>query len=123
MYFVKKTDYVFLFLHLSIKDQYKLFKKGMLPREAKSKSLSHKEILNYFARALCIIDFPSSFQTGLTMRTFETLAAGKKLITTNKYITNEPFYNPEYIQVIDTDNYRLDVDFIKKSRLHPSKVK
>jgi hypothetical protein len=47
------------------------------------------------------------------MRTFETLGAGKKLITTNKNILNEPFYNPEYISVINPKNLKINVDFIK----------
>ncbi len=88
-------------------------KEGYVPKEVKFKKLSHEEILKLFAISNTIIDFPSSFQTGLTIRTFEALAAGKKLITTNKNIMNEPFYDPGYINIIDLNNFNLDQSFIK----------
>ena len=101
------------YLHASIQWQYDYFKQNRsFPKEARSKSLSHSDILEYFSKTSCIIDFPSSFQTGLTIRTFETLGAGKKLITTNKNIITEPFYNPEFISIVDPENLQLDVDFI-----------
>lgn len=120
---VKKTDKIckenqlnfFFYLQYSFKNQFHSFKKGIIAKDARNKSLTHKEILDYFSKSNCIIDFPSSFQTGLTIRTFETLGAGKKLITTNKNIINEPFYNPEYISIIDTSNIKLDIDFINKA--------
>jgi hypothetical protein len=109
-----KADLEFYYyLHLSLKDQYVSVKEGITPKEAKSKLLSPKEILDLFSVSNCIIDFPSSFQTGLTMRTFETLGAGKKLITTNKNIKNEPFYDEEYISVVNPENLSIDIDFIK----------
>ena len=88
-------------------------KEGIVPKEVKFKKLSPKKIINLFAISDTIIDFPSSFQTGLTIRTFETLAAGKKLITTNKNIITEPFYNSEIINIVEPDNFTLDLDFIK----------
>ena len=105
------TFYHYLFS--SYKNQFDSLKKGVLAKGARSKSLTHQDILNYFSKSSNIIDFPSSFQTGLTIRTFETLGAGKKLITTNKNILKEPFYNAEYIHVIDLNNYKLDINFIK----------
>lgn len=87
----------------------------IIQEEAQTKKLSHKEILEKFSVTKSVIDFPSSFQTGLTIRCFETLAAGVKLITTNKQIANEPFYNPEFINIIDSNNLSLDIDFINNT--------
>ena len=53
-----------------------------------------------------------SIQDGFTMRTFETLGAGKKLITTNKNILNEPFFNSNYIAVTDPEHFDVDLNFI-----------
>ncbi|MGE4514729.1 MAG: hypothetical protein AB7E26_13095, partial [Chryseobacterium sp.] len=53
------------------------------------------------------------FQNGLTIRTFEVLASGKKLITTNSDITNYPFYSPENILVIDRENIQMNPEFFK----------
>jgi hypothetical protein len=98
-------------------------KEGYVPREVKFKKLSHKEILKLFAISNTVIDFPSSFQTGLTIRTFEALAAGKKLITTNKNIITEPFYDPTYINIVDLENFNLDISFIKKKPIKSIKEK
>jgi len=104
------------YLYSPLKTQIYFYKDhGLIQKEATSKILSHTEILKLFAISKTVIDFPSSFQTGLTMRCFETLAAGLKLITTNRSIIAEPFYNPEFINVIDTANFTLDIDFIKKT--------
>ncbi|RNI37480.1 hypothetical protein EFY79_08790 [Hanamia caeni] len=90
-------------------------KEGIVPKEVRFKKLSPREIIRLFSISNTIIDFPSSFQTGLTIRTFEALAAGKKLITTNKNIITEPFYNPEMINIVELDNFKLDIDFIKSN--------
>ena len=102
----------YYYLYLSVQRQYWALKKGEIAKKARARHLSHKEILKLFNFSNVIIDFPSSFQSGLTMRTFETLGAGKKLITTNKNILTEPFYNPEYISVIDPEKLDIDLDFI-----------
>ena len=100
------------YLYLSFKRHVYLIKKGVIPVKTKMKILTHEQILSYFATTNTIIDFPSSFQTGMTIRTFEALGAGKKLITTNKNIINEPFYDEQYINVVDMDNLSLNIDFI-----------
>lgn len=101
------------YLYLSLRRQYWALKAGQLPRKAKSRQLTHKQILKLFSKSNTIIDFPSSFQTGLTIRTFEALAAGKKLITSNRNIVKESFYDPEYISVLDNNKFTLDLDFLK----------
>jgi hypothetical protein len=105
----------YYYLYYPIMQQIRALRKGIIPHEAKHKFLSINEILNLFTITNAIIDFHSSFQTGLTIRTFETLGAGKKLITTNRNIINEPFYNPEYINILDINNLKLDVDFIRNT--------
>jgi hypothetical protein len=66
--------------------------------------LSVNEVINVFSVSGASIDHAMTSQTGFTMRTFETLAAGLNLYTTNKEIVNEPFYDPKRIVVIDNDN-------------------
>lgn len=104
----------YFYLHLSLMAQMDSIRRdGIIAKQSRGKTLSEKEILNLFARTNTIIDFHNSYQSGLTIRTFEALGAGKKLITTNRNILKEPFYNPEYINVIDVNNFKLDVDFIR----------
>lgn len=106
------------YLQSSYYDQfYSFYKQGIIQKEAHAKRLTHDEILKYFAISKSVIDFPSSFQTGLTIRCFETLAAQLRLITTNVNIISEPFFNPGFIDVIDINNIRLNVDFIRNTRI------
>ncbi|HBK4773408.1 TPA: hypothetical protein LLS85_001956 [Providencia rettgeri] len=61
-----------------------------------------------FKKSKAIIDIHHPRQNGLTMRSFETLAAGKKLITTNKSIINYDFYHENNIYVLDRKKINLN---------------
>ncbi len=76
-----------------------------------STPLSVQNILNIYSKANTVLDIHHPNQIGLTMRTFEVLAAGRKLLTTNADIKNYWFYNPENIQIVDRKNIELDKDF------------
>lgn len=52
------------------------------------------------ARSKAVLDVEHPRQRGFTMRTIETLLAGKKLVTTNKHILNSNLYHPSRIHVI-----------------------
>lgn len=75
------------------------------------KSLSINEIVALYNDAAVILDINHPGQKGLTMRTFEALGAGKKIITTNSYIKKYPFYNENNMFVIDRDNIVLHKTF------------
>lgn len=61
--------------------------------------VKRSKYLRYIAATKVVVDISPSVQTGLSMRTIETLGAGKKLVTTNKYILREKFYSPEQIKL------------------------
>jgi hypothetical protein len=75
--------------------------------------LNHHQIIDFYKKTKSVLDINKPFQNGLTIRTFEVLASGRKLITTNSDIKNYPFYCPVNILVIDRENIRLDPDFFK----------
>ena len=75
------------------------------------KMLSHSQITNLYNKANCILDINHPNQVGLTMRTFEALGAGKKLITTNPSISKYSFYNSSNIMIIDRENVEIDDSF------------
>lgn len=77
------------------------------------KSLTVDEIVDFYEKSNVILDISHPDQSGLTMRTFESIGAGKKLITTNANIVNYPFYNSNNIYVIDRDGINLDLNFFK----------
>ncbi len=75
--------------------------------------LNHEQIIDFYKKTKSVLDINKPFQNGLTIRTFEVLASGRKLITTNFDIKNYPFYTPDNILVIDRKNIQLDPEFFK----------
>ncbi len=82
----------------------------------KTYSVSSDEIIETYKESSAVLDIELSIQNGLTMRTFETLGAHLKLVTTNENITKESFYDPNTIMYIDRNNINLELDFFKKTR-------
>lgn len=74
--------------------------------------MSRETLLGYYAESRIQIDMQHPKQTGLTMRTIETLGAKKKLITTNPNVVEYDFYRPENILVVDRFNPVITKEFI-----------
>jgi len=77
--------------------------------------LNHQDNSALYARARAIVDIERKIQTGLTMRTFEVLASGKKLITTNPSIRNFELFDPSNICVITRHDPVVPSDFFRGS--------
>ena len=71
------------------------------------------QILSSYSKARCVLDVELNIQTGITMRTFEALGSGVKVVTTNSYIAKDPIYSIENICIIDRNSPTVDLDFIK----------
>jgi len=80
-------------------------------------SLSHTEIVEIYRDSKAILDINHPGQNGLTMRTFETLGAGRKLVTTNENIKNYPFYEPQNIWIINREQPKFDSAFFESDFL------
>jgi hypothetical protein len=76
--------------------------------------LSKEAISQVFRQSRAILDIEHPLQRGLTMRTFETLGAGKKLITTNPYVMEEDFYDPRNVLVINRRRIEIKRDFFEQ---------
>jgi len=74
--------------------------------------MSQNEVREHVARHGAVLDIEHPAQVGLTMRTFEALAAGKKLVTTNRNILAHDFYDPARIAVIDRSAPAIDAAFL-----------
>ena len=70
-------------------------------------------ILKLYRNSKVILDINHPGQKGLTMRTFEAIGAGKKMITTNSEIKNYPFYNSNNVYIIDRYDIVLDKKFFE----------
>lgn len=75
-------------------------------------ALSHSENSNLMHGAKIILDINHPKQSGLTMRTLETLGAQKKLITTNLNIVDYDFYDPNNIFVLDRKEPFIPIEFL-----------
>jgi len=101
-----------VFLYKSLFD--KSFKKFEY-KKLSFRSLTHKEIIDIYKASNFILDINHPGQKGLTMRTFETLGAGKKLVTTNQDIKKYKIFNTGNIMVIDRNAVTLETDFFTNS--------
>ena len=63
------------------------------------------------SQAHVLLDLNHRNRQGMTINCITALAQGQKLITTNKRIKEEAFYNPNMIYVMDEDNPHLDISF------------
>lgn len=72
--------------------------------------LENNEIIN---KSKIVIDVPMENQNGLSIRTFECLGFGIKMITTNKNVVNYDFYKPENIYVYDGNKIDFENIFFK----------
>ena len=79
------------------------------------KPMSREKLLELYAESRIQIDMQHPKQTGLTMRTIETLGAKKKLITTNPNVKEYDFYRPENILIVDRYTPIIPKEFIETS--------
>ena len=84
-----------------------------------SKPKSYLENLEMMMNCKVILDFLDSSHNGLSLRTFEALGFGKKLITNNPSITHYDFYNPANIFVWDGENLDGVEEFLKMPYQNP----
>lgn len=91
--------------YLPVKD------KWMKPRYIRIHGMSFTKMAEVTKKTKVSLDVQFGSQTGLTLRTFETLAAHTKLITANPYVKQYDFYKYGNICVIDKDNPVIPEDF------------
>ena len=78
-----------------------LLRAGHWPGDVSLRPIAHYRFIDMIETATTVFDFANHKQSGYTMRTMENLCAGKKIITGNPGIRNEPFYSPDRILVFD----------------------
>ena len=75
--------------------------------------LSKQQVADIFMSSKSVLDIQRYGQTGLTMRTFEVLAAGAILITTNSFIKQADIYDENTMIVLDDLDLSENADAIK----------
>ncbi|CAG8871261.1 hypothetical protein PS627_04374 [Pseudomonas fluorescens] len=75
--------------------------------------LTKADVQRVFFGSAAVLDIEHPRQTGLTMRTLETLGARKKLVTTNASVKSYDFFSPNNICVIDRKDPVVPSDFLQ----------
>ena len=78
-----------------------------------TKSVSTEEILESYKVTKAVLDIENPGQNGLTMRTFEVLGAGLKLITTNQRIFEEGIYSESNVLILDRKRIKIEKEFLE----------
>jgi hypothetical protein len=74
-------------------------------------SLPKDEVQRIFFGSRAVLDIEHPKQSGLTMRTLETIGSQTKLITTNTSVQDYDFFDPENICVVDRRNPVIPTGF------------
>lgn len=88
--------------------------KAAKKKEFQFAPLSKQQYLDILKKTNTVFDIPHDKQSGLTMRTIETLGAKRKMITTNANIKKYDFYSEDNIFVLDENNRNEIVPFLEK---------
>lgn len=67
--------------------------------------LATPRYLDVLSRSKAVLDVSHAAQTGLTMRTIETVGARRKLITTNSEVVKYAFYHPSRVLVVEDEDF------------------
>ncbi|NLY18955.1 MAG: hypothetical protein GX045_08420 [Clostridiaceae bacterium] len=76
-----------------------------------NKRLSYEEVIKRVCKTKCILEVTQSNQTGSSLRVMEAIAYGKKLLTSNKALEQERFYNKNQMYIFDKPS-DINIEFL-----------
>ena len=77
-------------------------------------NMEYREYLQHLDKTKCLLDVMQGASRGFTLRVWEALVYGKKLITTNREILSAPFYDARQFLYISSPE-DLDVHFVTQN--------
>jgi hypothetical protein len=100
---------------------WRLLKAGFLPLNVSASTIAKNDFIKLIESSTTVFDFANHVQVGYTMRVMENLCAGKKIITNNARVLNEPFYTPDRILVIKDMDLLNIKSFLNTPLVEPDK--
>lgn len=95
-------------------------REGLDPGDVSSGPIAPAAFRDMLETSNAVFDFANHAQSGYTMRIFENLCAGKKIITNNARIEREAFYSPDRIHVFrDGDGFEGVAGFLDTPLAEP----
>lgn len=114
----KLTSYFYYYAHhpvlFSLRQLWDKNLRNLRKEDVYYKTLSHSEVRTVYDKSCAVLDINKPYQHGLSIRTFDVLTLGKKLVTTNQTIKKYPFYSEDSILVISRENPVIPKSFIQK---------
>lgn len=111
------TYFYYMFLPGKILYYYRSLKDSTLrkagPGAFRYQPLKKAEVLALMEKSNVLLDIEHPGQSGLTMRTIESVGARRKLITTNERVNEYDFFHPQNILIINRDAIQVDPAFFK----------
>lgn len=80
-----------------------------------SNTMNRKMYLQIFSESRVIVDVSNAKQTGIAMRVLDALGAGKKVMTTNKWITRETTIDPDQVVIIELNDIKAPAEYFKNT--------
>lgn len=77
-----------------------------------SQPLGPGQLSTVYGQSRCVLDIHHPAQTGLTMRTIESVVSGVKLATTNASVSNDLFYDSTRICIVNRRNPVIPSEFL-----------
>lgn len=97
----------------------RLHRAGIKARGLSSGAISRAGFIEMVESSTAVFDFANHHQSGYTMRVFENLCAGKKIITNNPRIRNERFFSPDRIHVFSGFDFSGVKEFMERPLAEP----
>lgn len=107
----------FVYLYTGVYTSLKLAHAGNA-KNIHFRPLSYRKLMELNRRTAVVLDLPHAAQSGLTMRAIEAVGLGKKLITTASDVVHYDFFSIDNVQLLRSDDLRLDAGFISKPSAH-----
>jgi hypothetical protein len=79
--------------------------------EIRKERINQEDLGEFYSQTNVILDLIRDKQSGLSFRIFEAMAYQKKIITSNAYVKDYDFYNPNNILILDENNVQIDSTF------------
>ncbi len=89
--------------------------KAEYPELANSTYIPYIDYVKRIQGTNCLLEICHGKKKNYTLRPWEAIAYGKKILTSNKEFLKEEFYNPDYIQVYEKPE-SIDWDWVKEKK-------
>lgn len=76
--------------------------------------LKRKEYFELFSQSKTVVDFSATTQSGITMRVIDALGSGKRVLTNNGHVTQEPGFDPRQVVLYNPRDFSLPEDVLQE---------